>query len=215
MSRPPNVSTVVATAAATCFGSSMAACTAIAVPPSAVIFSTTALARSGEEWYVSATRAPSAANRDAMAAPIPRLPPVIRAVLVVRGLIASSVSIWVITFYVGITTFVDVATTLKCQGHPGWPSDDTEEVPPVATRGRPRNFDRDAALRTAMDLFWRRGYEGVSVAMLTEALGITPTSLYAAFGSKAELFDEAIELYDAPGSTPTDQALTRPQTREA
>ncbi|HLR96704.1 MAG TPA: TetR/AcrR family transcriptional regulator [Jiangellaceae bacterium] len=85
----------------------------------------------------------------------------------------------------------------------------------MATRGRPRNFDRDAALRTAMDLFWRRGYEGVSVAMLTEALGITPTSLYAAFGSKAELFDEAIELYDAPGSTPTDQALTRPQTREA
>lgn len=84
----------------------------------------------------------------------------------------------------------------------------------MATRGRPRTFDRDAALRTAMELFWRRGYEGVSVAMLTEVLGITPTSLYAAFGSKEELFDEAIELYDAPG-TPTDQALTRPQTREA
>lgn len=85
----------------------------------------------------------------------------------------------------------------------------------MATRGRPRTFDRDVALHTAMELFWRRGYEGVSVAMLTETLGITPTSLYAAFGSKEELFDEAIELYDAPGSTPTDQALTRTQTREA
>lgn len=66
-----------------------------------------------------------------------------------------------------------------------------------------------------MELFWRRGYEGVSVAMLTDALGITATSLYAAFGSKGQLFDEAIELYDAPGSAPTDRALTRPRTREA
>ncbi|MDG4795750.1 TetR/AcrR family transcriptional regulator [Micromonospora sp. WMMD1082] len=84
----------------------------------------------------------------------------------------------------------------------------------MAPRGRPRTFDRHTALHTAMELFWRRGYEGVSVSMLTETLGITPTSLYAAFGSKERLFDEAIELYDAPGSTPTDQALTRHQTRE-
>nr|WP_210418095.1 TetR/AcrR family transcriptional regulator [Ruania zhangjianzhongii] len=66
-----------------------------------------------------------------------------------------------------------------------------------------------------MELFWRRGYEGVSVAMLTEALGITPTSLYAAFGAKEELFDEAIELYDTPGSTPTDLALAHAGSREA
>ncbi|EHR58961.1 TetR/AcrR family transcriptional regulator [Saccharomonospora cyanea] len=85
----------------------------------------------------------------------------------------------------------------------------------MATRGRPRAFDRDAALRTAMKLFWRRGYEGVSVAMLTQELGITPTSLYAAFGSKNELFDEAIELYDAPGTTPTDHALALTPTRTA
>lgn len=85
----------------------------------------------------------------------------------------------------------------------------------MVARGRPRTFDRDAALRTAMELFWRRGYEGVSVAILTEALGITATSLYAAFGSKERLFDEAVELYDAPGTTPTDKALSYTDARQA
>ena len=64
--------------------------------------------------------------------------------------------------------------------------------------GRPRAFNRDDALQTAMELFWKRGYEGVSIADLTDAIGIAPTSLYQAFGSKAELFREALELY---GST--------------
>lgn len=85
----------------------------------------------------------------------------------------------------------------------------------MTTLGRPRAFDRDAALREAMELFWRRGYAGVSVSMLTDTLGISSTSLYAAFGSKVQLFEEAIELYDSPGTTPTDQALARPQAREA
>jgi AcrR family transcriptional regulator len=76
-------------------------------------------------------------------------------------------------------------------------------------------FDRDAALRTAMELFWRHGYEGTSVSMLTEALEITPTSLYAAFGSKDELFDAAIELYDSPGTSPTDRALAYPDARQS
>jgi AcrR family transcriptional regulator len=85
----------------------------------------------------------------------------------------------------------------------------------VASRGRPRAFDRDAALRTAMELFWRHGYEGTSVKMLTEALSITPTSLYAAFGAKDDLFDAAIELYDSPGTTPTDHGLAVAPTRQA
>ncbi|WP_146882680.1 TetR/AcrR family transcriptional regulator [Acetobacter nitrogenifigens] len=46
-----------------------------------------------------------------------------------------------------------------------------------------------------MMLFWRHGFEGVSVAYLTEALGVAPASLYAAFGSKADLYKEALELY--------------------
>ncbi|WP_374351146.1 TetR/AcrR family transcriptional regulator [Chitinimonas sp.] len=47
----------------------------------------------------------------------------------------------------------------------------------------------------AMDLFWRQGYEGTSTAQLTEAMGIAPPSLYAAFGSKDALYREAIARY--------------------
>lgn len=63
--------------------------------------------------------------------------------------------------------------------------------------GRPRGFDRDDAIETAMHLFWRYGYEGVSLAMLTEAIGIAPPSLYAAFGSKTGLYREALDRYSA------------------
>jgi len=62
-------------------------------------------------------------------------------------------------------------------------------------RGRPRVFDRNAALETAMKLFWVKGYEATSVTDLTTALGIGPTSLYAAFGSKEQLYAEALKLY--------------------
>lgn len=63
------------------------------------------------------------------------------------------------------------------------------------TRGRPRNFDRDQALATAMALFWDKGFEGASMAELTSAMGIGAPSLYAAFGSKEGLFREAVDLY--------------------
>jgi AcrR family transcriptional regulator len=62
-------------------------------------------------------------------------------------------------------------------------------------RGRPRLFDREAALDTAMMLFWRQGYEGTSLSDLTTGMGIRPASLYAAFGSKEALFMEALERY--------------------
>ena len=65
----------------------------------------------------------------------------------------------------------------------------------------PRSFNRDQAIETAMRLFWRHGYEGVSIADLTGAIGIAPPSLYAAFGSKAGLYREALSLYaDLPGA---------------
>jgi len=63
------------------------------------------------------------------------------------------------------------------------------------SRGRPRGFDRDAALRAAMEVFWREGYEGASMAELTKAMGINAPSLYAAFGSKEGLFLQAMRLY--------------------
>lgn len=62
-------------------------------------------------------------------------------------------------------------------------------------RGRPRAFDRDAALTQAMKLFWRKGYEATSIAELTAAMGIGSPSLYAAFGSKEALYAEALAHY--------------------
>lgn len=72
---------------------------------------------------------------------------------------------------------------------------DTRDDPEAGKPGRPRSFDRSAALDRAIELFWQRGYEGVSIAALTDAMGIAPPSLYAAFGSKADLFREAIAHY--------------------
>ncbi|KUJ65348.1 TetR family transcriptional regulator [Streptomyces albus subsp. albus] len=62
-------------------------------------------------------------------------------------------------------------------------------------RGRPRTFDRTAALAAATRLFWERGYEATSIGELTEAMGIRPGSLYAAFGDKKSLFKEAVQHY--------------------
>lgn len=62
-------------------------------------------------------------------------------------------------------------------------------------RGGPRTFNRDQAVDTAMRLFWRHGYEGVSLNDLTSAIGVAPPSIYAAFGSKAGLYREALDHY--------------------
>lgn len=62
-------------------------------------------------------------------------------------------------------------------------------------RGRPRAFDREAALAEATRLFWSKGYEATSITDLTEAMGIGSPSLYAAFGSKEALYAEALDYY--------------------
>jgi len=62
-------------------------------------------------------------------------------------------------------------------------------------RGRPPAFDRDRAVLEAARLFWQRGYSGTSTRALTSALGLSTSSLYAAFGSKAGLFEEAVRTY--------------------
>lgn len=86
----------------------------------------------------------------------------------------------------------------------------------TTTRGRPRGFDRDAALGQAVLLFWERGYDGVSVSDLTQTLGISSASLYAAFGDKRSLFTEAVEAYKrAHGSYVAESLEQEPTARDA
>ncbi len=83
--------------------------------------------------------------------------------------------------------------------------------------GRPLGFDRDAALREAMLLFWRHGYEATSVNELTKAMGITPPSLYTAFGDKRLLFLESVQLYtsgDVTSESIIDEASTAREAAE-
>lgn len=83
----------------------------------------------------------------------------------------------------------------------------------MAARGRPRSFDRENALRQAMEAFWERGYEGATLTDLQAAMGgITAPSFYAAFGSKEELFREAVELYSRTLGVPMMQALAEGPT---
>ena len=76
-------------------------------------------------------------------------------------------------------------------------SDENRKVDdsPARSRGRPRAFDREAALAQATRLFWIKGFEATSIADLTEAMGIGSPSLYAAFGSKEALYAEALRHY--------------------
>ncbi|MFF5831953.1 TetR/AcrR family transcriptional regulator [Streptomyces bacillaris] len=60
---------------------------------------------------------------------------------------------------------------------------------------RTKEFDPDAALQSALELFWRRGYEATSVADLVEHLGIGRASIYATFGNKHELYLKALDRY--------------------
>jgi AcrR family transcriptional regulator len=80
-------------------------------------------------------------------------------------------------------------------------------------RGRPREFDTDEALDRALEVFWRKGYEGASISELTEAMGINRPSLYAAFGNKEELFRKALDRYAAGPAAYAYKALEKPTAR--
>lgn len=83
----------------------------------------------------------------------------------------------------------------------------------TAVRGRPREFCVDNALATALRLFWSKGYEGTSLSDLTDAMGITRPSLYAAFGNKEQLFRQALDLYEREKMAYVGQALEQPTAR--
>ncbi len=85
----------------------------------------------------------------------------------------------------------------------------------MAVIGRPREFDRDAALEAAMLLFWRKGFAMTSMNDLCEAMGIRSPSLYAAFGSKEGLFLEAIDHYVRTVGPPVWDRLSEGATARA
>jgi AcrR family transcriptional regulator len=80
--------------------------------------------------------------------------------------------------------------------------------------GRPREFDAEAALDQAMEVFWRHGYEGATIAQLTEAMGINPPSLYACFGNKEGLLKAALDRYTELRSAWMDEVMAAPTARE-
>jgi len=82
----------------------------------------------------------------------------------------------------------------------------------AGVKGRPRGFDRDAALKAAMGVFWQRGYEAASMADLTKAMGINAPSLYAAFSCKEALFEEALDLYQTLEGTEPQRLLQEGRT---
>jgi len=83
----------------------------------------------------------------------------------------------------------------------------------IAIRGRPREFCVDAALAKALRVFWSKGFEGTSMTDLTEAMGITRPSLYAAFGNKESLFRKALDLYEREKLDYVGKALAQPTAR--
>ena len=79
--------------------------------------------------------------------------------------------------------------------------------------GRPRAFDVDEALDRALEVFWRKGYEGASLADLTAAMGVNRPSLYAAFGNKEALFRKALDRYVEGPAAYVRAALAEPTAR--
>ncbi|MEU3644745.1 TetR/AcrR family transcriptional regulator [Lentzea sp. NPDC034063] len=80
--------------------------------------------------------------------------------------------------------------------------------------GRPREFDAEEALQKAMVVFWEQGYEGASLADLTERMGISRKSMYAAFGNKEELFRKALQRYSEGTVSYAVEALQAETARE-
>ncbi|WP_159713736.1 TetR/AcrR family transcriptional regulator [Geminicoccus flavidas] len=78
--------------------------------------------------------------------------------------------------------------------------------------GRPRKFVREEALDRALALFWERGYEATSMADLAAAMGMHSPSIYAAFGSKEDLFREAAARYEQRFASRLNQLLEEAPT---
>lgn len=80
--------------------------------------------------------------------------------------------------------------------------------------GRPRAFDINESLKRALQVFWQKGYEGTSLADLTEAMNINRSSLYATFGSKEQLFYKVLDLYYEGPPRLTSSAFNEPSAHD-
>jgi AcrR family transcriptional regulator len=78
---------------------------------------------------------------------------------------------------------------------------------------RPREFDEDEVLQAALRVFWEKGYESTSLSDLLDAMGLTKSSLYKAFGSKEALFWRIVELYQRDHLGFRHEALAEPTPR--
>jgi AcrR family transcriptional regulator len=87
-----------------------------------------------------------------------------------------------------------------------------EQGTPTRAVGRPRAFDIKQALDQALLLFWRKGFLGTSITDLTEAMGISRPSLYAAFGNKESLLLQTLKRYFEGPSSYLQEALKEPTT---
>lgn len=77
-------------------------------------------------------------------------------------------------------------------------------------KGRPRSFDEEQAIDSAMRVFWEKSYEGATMADLTEATGLNRSSIHAAFGSKEGLFLKVVERYWEGPMSHIPKALAEP-----
>src|SRR6476619_6622848 len=147
-----------------------------------------------------------------MAAPMPRDPPVTSAIF-------PSSFLFIICF--PWMRFFD-SFCIDC--YTTWPSTKSCQmvyVPigmqletPPATPGRPRSFDADVVLERAMHVFWAKGYEGAALSDLTRAMRINRPSLYAAFGTKEQLFRKVLDRYASGPLAYFGTALEEPKARD-
>ena len=79
-------------------------------------------------------------------------------------------------------------------------------------RGRPRSFDESNALERAIQVFWSKGYDGVTIDDLVAGMGVGRPSLYAVFGDKRTVFLRALKAYAEMKGALAAQALLTPQT---
>src|SRR5882762_4014203 len=158
-----------------------------------------------------ATFAPSAARRLAIAAPMPRDPPVISAIF------PSSFLFMICLLFLRLDSFcIDWYKT------PRWTKPCQMVYLPIGMKlktapaplGRPRAFDADVALDHAMHVFWAKGYEGAALSDLTQAMRINRPSLYAAFGNKEQLFRKVLDRYASGPLAYFRQALEAPKARD-